>query len=97
MDVAGNNAGTDSPGDSMGDDELSSAVTASDHYLAAVLQPMLLAAVTDGFADAQAVGNGEITSADTQETGSGDIGSADEMTSGDTGDISVDTEAEFRS
>ena len=51
----------------MGDDELSSAVTASDHYLAAVLQPMLLAAVTDGFADAQAVVNEEITSADTRK------------------------------
>ena len=70
-----------------GDDELSSAVTASDHYLAAVLQPMLLAAVTDGFADAQAVGNEEITSADTQEVGNEDIGSADEMTSGDTGEM----------
>ena len=91
---SGKDSTEDDSSDSMGDDELSSAVTASDHYLAAVLQPMLLAAVTDGFADAQAVGNGEITSADTQETGSGDIGSADEMTSGDTGDISVDTEAD---
>ena len=91
---SGKDSTEDDSSDSMGDDELSSAVTASDHYLAAVLQPMLLAAVTDGFADDQAGGNGEITSADTQETGSGDIGSADEMTSGDTGDISVDTEAD---
>lgn len=91
---SGEDSTEDDSSDLTGDDELSSAVTASDHYLAAVLQPMLLAAVTDGFADAQAVGNGEITSADTQETGSGDIGSADEMTSGDTGDVSADTEAD---
>ena len=90
---SGEDSTEDDSSDLTGDDELSSAVTASDHYLAAVLQPMLLAAVTDGFADDQAGGNGEITSADT-ETGSEDIGSADEMTSGDTGDISVDTEAD---
>ena len=91
---SGKDSTEDDSSDSMGDDELSSAVTASDHYLAAVLQPMLLAAVTDGFADAQAVGNEEITSADTQEVGNEDIGSADEMTSGDTGDLSADTEAD---
>ena len=91
---SGKDSTEDDSSDSTGDDELSSAVTASDHYLAAVLQPMLLAAVTDGFADAQAVGNEEITSADTQEVGSEDIGSADEMTSGDTGDLSADTEAD---
>ena len=61
----------DDGSDSMGDDELSSAVTATDHYLAAVLQPMLLAAVTDGFADSQ-------------EVGSEDTGAADEMTSEET-------------
>ena len=91
---SGEDSTEDDSSDLTGDDELSSAVTASDHYLAAVLQPMLLAAVTDGFADAQAVGNEEITSADTQEVGSEDIGSADEMTSGDTGDLSADTEAD---
>ena len=91
---SGEDSTEDDSSDPTGDDELSSAVTASDHYLAAVLQPMLLAAVTDGFADAQAVGNEEITSADTQEVGSEDIGSADEMTSGDTGDLSADTEAD---
>ena len=48
---SGKDSTEDDSSDSMGDDELSSAVTASDHYLAAVLQPMLLAAVTDGFAD----------------------------------------------
>ena len=64
---SGKDSTEDDSSDSMGDDELSSAATASDHYLAAVLQPMLLAAVTDGFADAQAVGNGEITSADTRK------------------------------
>ena len=91
---SGEDSTEDDSSDLTGDDELSSAVTASDHYLAAVLQPMLLAAVTDGFADAQAVVNEEITSADTQEVGSEDIGSADEMTSGDTGDLSADTEAD---
>ena len=49
---SGKDSTEDDSSDSMGDDELSSAVTASDHYLAVVLQPMLLAAVTDGFADA---------------------------------------------
>ena len=57
---SGIDSGTDSDDDSLGDDEMSSAnVTASDHYLAAVLQPMLLAAVTDGFADSQEAGNAE--------------------------------------
>lgn len=69
----------DDGSDSMGDDELSSAVTATDHYLAAVLQPMLLAAVTDGFADSQ-------------EVGSEDTGAADEMTSEETtADTATDT------
>ena len=87
-------SGEDSTGDDSdlsGDDELSSAVTASDHYLAAVLQPMLLAAVTDGFADAQEVESENISSEDVAEVGSEDIGSADEMTSADAWDISADT------
>ena len=84
---SGTDSGTDSGDDSLGDDEMSSAnVTASDHYLAAVLQPMLLAAVTDGFADSQEAGNAEedLSGADPAD----DTTSAD----GDSGDTSDGTE-----
>nr|WP_294667342.1 hypothetical protein [uncultured Blautia sp.] len=67
---SGSDDHTDDSDESLGDDELSSAVTASDHYLAAVLHPMLLAAVTEGFAD------------DT-ETGSQETDVAEEMTGSD--------------
>lgn len=84
---SGTDSGTDSDDDSLGDDEMSSAnVTASDHYLAAVLQPMLLAAVTDGFADSQEAGNAE------EDLSGADL--ADDTTSadGDSGDTSDGTE-----
>ena len=68
----------DDSDESLGDDELSSAVTASDHYLAAVLHPMLLAAVTEGFADAA-----EADDTDTADTETTDTETADESEEAD--------------
>ena len=68
----------DDSDESLGDDELSSAVTASDHYLAAVLHPMLLAAVTEGFADAA-----EADDTDTDDTETTDTETADESEEAD--------------
>lgn len=65
---SGTDSGLDSGDDSLGDNEMSSLdVTASDHYLAAILQPVLLAAVTDitdGFADSQEAGSQDMTGPD---------------------------------
>ncbi len=62
----------DDSDESLGDDELSSAVTASDHYLAAVLHPMLLAAVTEGFADAAEADDTETDDTETTDTETAD-------------------------
>lgn len=65
---SGSDSGSDYSSDSGDDLDLSSAnVTASDHYLAAIVQPLLLAAVTDVFDDAgdtAAVGSEEAAAAD---------------------------------
>ena len=70
-----------------GDDEMASVnVTASDHYLAAVLQPMLLTALTDGFSDSQ---NGD------EVAGTEDMTGSDELSDGtDDTDASEETNAD---
>ena len=70
-----------------GDDEMASVnVTASDHYLAAVLQPMLLTALTDGFSDSQ---DGD------EVTGTEDMTGSDELSdSTDDTDASEETNAD---
>ena len=82
----------DSDGDTdagldSGDDEMASVnVTASDHYLAAVLQPMLLTALTDGFSDSQ---NGD------EVAGTEDMTGSDELSDGtDDTDASEETNAD---
>ena len=61
-------------------------VTASDHYLAAVLQPMLLTALTDGFSDSQ---DGD------EVTGTEDMTGSDELSdSTDDTDASEETNAD---
>ena len=69
-------SGSDSEGTVGSDDEedtdLSSALTGSDNYLAAVMQPLLLTAV-DGFADVE---EDDFLEAGTEEGASADTGSA---------------------
>ena len=66
-----------------GDDEMASVnVTASDHYLAAVLQPMLLTALTDGFSDSQngdeVAGTEDMTGSDELSDGTDDTDASEE-------------------
>lgn len=64
-------SGTDSGSYDDGDDsdlDMSSAnVTASDHYLAAIVQPLLLAAVTDGFVDIQEADGQEVVQSGSED------------------------------
>ncbi len=54
-------------------------VTASDHYLAVAMQPLLLAAVADGFGDGQesAEAAAEVTDAGSEDLGMADSDMAD--------------------
>ena len=66
-----------------GDDEMASVnVTASDHYLAAVLQPMLLTALTGGFSDSQdgdeVTGTEDMTGSDELSDGTDDTDASEE-------------------
>lgn len=87
---SGSDTGSDSDSSSDGDssDDMASAnVTASDHYLAAIMQPLLLAAVTDGF------GDGEGSADEMTDTDTGNMDS--EITDPDMGADSGDMDGEL--
>lgn len=81
-------SGSSSDSSSDGSDDMASVnVTASDHYLAVAMQPLLLAAVTDGFGDGQE--SDEATDAGSSDTGTADLEGSD---SGNTDTEPADSE-----